>query len=187
MTDRIGDWCQVYSGAAFYPLDPRPDEIDIVDIAHALSMQCRYAGHVKYFYSVAEHSVLVARACSPGNRLWGLLHDASEAYLSDIVRPLKSALPEYKVIEDRVMQCVAQRFGLSWPMPQEVKELDYRVVGNERILLSPSRMAWSYLPVPIESVTINCWSPQVAKIQFLTLYYELRNSNENIRGMATLY
>src|SRR5690606_5290032 len=81
---RLGDWMQTFTGRAVYPLDLRPDDIDIQDIAHALSMQCRYAGHTRQFYSVAEHSVHVARWCrqyGPAAALEGLLHDATEAYL----------------------------------------------------------------------------------------------------------
>ena len=78
-----------YTGKEFYPLDPNPADIDIKDIAHALSNCCRFAGHIKSFYSVAQHSVIVSELCEPENALAGLLHDASEAYLSDIARPVK--------------------------------------------------------------------------------------------------
>src|SRR5579885_2784587 len=87
---RHGDWIQTYCGVAFYPLDPRPEEILIEDIAHALSMLCRFTGHVKRFYSVAQHCVYVSHRCDPKDALWGLLHDAAEAYLNDISRPVKS-------------------------------------------------------------------------------------------------
>src|SRR4051812_6540197 len=84
-----GDWMQTISGKAFFPLDPRPADVDIQDIAHALAFQCRFGGHVKEFYSVAEHSVRVSLICAHEDAKWGLLHDATEAYLSDIVRPVK--------------------------------------------------------------------------------------------------
>lgn len=92
---RKGDWMTTYTGVQFWPLDPRPDEIRLADIAHALSNQCRFAGHSKCHYSVAEHSCLVATlveedlGCSDVTSLGALLHDASEAYLTDIPRPLK--------------------------------------------------------------------------------------------------
>ena len=81
---RNGSWLQTYTGIQFWPLDPRPEEIDIQDIAHALSLLCRFNGHCQRFYSVAEHSVHVSTILAPEFGLWGLLHDAAEAYLSDI-------------------------------------------------------------------------------------------------------
>src|ERR1017187_10636100 len=73
-----------FSGIHFWPLLPNPADIRIEDIAHALSNQCRFAGHAREFYSVAEHSVRVSQLCPPEDALWGLLHDASEAYLTDV-------------------------------------------------------------------------------------------------------
>src|ERR1035437_1784040 len=107
-----GDWMQVYSGARFYPLDPRPDEIDAADIAHALSLLCRYGGHVDRFYSVAEHCVLMSRAVAPENALAALLHDATEAYVVDVPRPLKRCLRDYAPIEAAVWRAIASRFSV---------------------------------------------------------------------------
>jgi len=103
-----------FSGISFWPLLPNPDDIRIDDIAHALAHQCRFAGHTRLFYSVAEHSVRVSQLCRPEDALWGLLHDASEAYLSDVPAPLKE-LPEfepYRAAERNLQGAVAQRFGL---------------------------------------------------------------------------
>jgi len=80
------------SGRRVHLLNPSPDEIAIEDIAHALSHACRFAGHVPSYYSVAQHSVLVSELLDERTALWGLLHDASEAYLHDLTRPLKRAL-----------------------------------------------------------------------------------------------
>src|SRR6266496_3875421 len=77
------------SGKWFNVFNPKPEDVDIRDIAHALSNQCRFTGHTKEFYSVAQHSVLVSTFCAPEDAAWGLLHDASEAYLSDIASPVK--------------------------------------------------------------------------------------------------
>lgn len=115
----------------FWPLDPRPDEIVIEDIAHALSMLCRFGGHTTRFYSVAEHSIHVAALLPPTLRLWGLLHDAAEAYVIDLPRPLKRCLPGYREIEDRVMAAVAERFALPMPMPAEVKAADESMLMAE--------------------------------------------------------
>src|SRR5665213_153577 len=87
--DRIGNWMQTYTGKQYWPCDPRPEEVFIIDIAHALSQMCRYSGHCIHFYSVAEHSVLLSRYASTlETKKWSLLHDASEAYITDIIRPV---------------------------------------------------------------------------------------------------
>ncbi len=132
---RLGDWIQTYTGQVFYPLDPRPEEIHIADIAHSLSMQCRFSGHVREFYSVAEHSVRVSIACPPEHAEWGLLHDASEAYLIDLPRPLKrfSEMGRlYMEAESRVMSAVCERFGLSIQIPSIVERLDRVLLMTEK-------------------------------------------------------
>jgi hypothetical protein len=115
-----------FSGIRFWPLIPNPADIRIEDIAHALSNQCRFAGHASKFYSVAEHSVHVSKLSAPEDALWGLLHDASEAYLVDLPRPLK-LLPEfapYREAEHRLQRAVAARFGLPPDQPASVTEAD---------------------------------------------------------------
>src|SRR5438093_1391342 len=111
MTDR-GDWMQTYSGAKFYPMHPRAEDVDPIDIAHSLSLLCRYNGHLDRFYSVGEHCVLMSQAVGPENALWALLHDATEAYVGDMVRPLKLQQPSFVEAEDRVMAAICERFGL---------------------------------------------------------------------------
>jgi hypothetical protein len=95
---RKGDWIQTFTGKQFWPLDPRPDEVYIEDIAHALGNICRFNGHCLRFYSVAEHCFHVSHKVVPGLALMGLLHDAAEAYVCDVVRPVKPYLKEYKKI-----------------------------------------------------------------------------------------
>lgn len=110
-----GDWSVTWSGVRFRPLDPRPEDIRLVDIAMALSNIARFGGHKTEAYTVAQHSVLVASRVPEGLRLPALLHDASEAYLGDIIRPVKH-LPEFyevwKPIESRVERCIELHFGL---------------------------------------------------------------------------
>lgn len=185
-----GDWMQTYTGRQFYPLNPRPEDIDIVDIAHALAMQCRYNGHVQRFYSVAEHCVLLSHAVAPDNALWALLHDATEAYVGDMVRPLKRSMPDYVAVEDRVMMAIALRFGLtgghhvSHPqyrlgelagltMPAEVKEADTAILLNEReALLSAPPRPWSTDGGRL-AVTIEAWAPAEAEHRYLSRFAEL--------------
>ena len=130
---RRGDWIQTFTGKRFYPLDPRPEDINITDIAHALSNQCRFAGHVNQFYSTAQHSVLVSRLLPREFALWGLLHDASEAYLMDIPSPFKY-LPEmstYRTFEAGAQYIIYLKYGCLGPEPPEVKVVDKQMLCVE--------------------------------------------------------
>jgi hypothetical protein len=170
---RIGDWIQTYSGRQFFPLDPRADEIHIEDVAHSLSLQCRYAGHCRRFYSVAEHSVHLARFVSAPNKLWALLHDASEAYLVDVPRPVKPALTGYKGLEQCVMLEIAIRFNLSWPMPQEVHDADMRICVDEKAQNMAPGLMWGIDGLEPLGITLPCWMPQRAEREFLKCFREL--------------
>lgn len=177
--DRIGNWMQTASGIAFYPLDPREEEIVIDDIAHALSNQCRYAGHCKYFYSVAEHSVWVSHHVAPENALWGLLHDAAEAYLVDVPKPIKPFLGGYDEYEDKLLQTIAKHFQLPTEMPADVKRVDAAILADEKKqLMAPESASW-HLPEPPLNISLRCWSPEEAKRQFLWRYCELTNQRAN--------
>lgn len=166
---RKGDWLQTYTGKAFWPLDPRPEDVDIMDIAHSLAMQCRFNGRCKQFYSVAEHSIITAKFCSPENRLWGLLHDASEAYVSDVPRPLKPFIKGFKEIEDRITQVIAERFGLPWPMPAQVKEVGSRLLANEIWLMETPPMDWNVRD-GFDKVWFECLNPFTARDGFLVAF-----------------
>lgn len=167
MTDPRGDWIQTAAGGQFWPIDPRASEIDPEDVAHALSLLCRFGGHCLRFYSVAEHSVLLARAVAPENRLWALLHDATEAYLVDVPRPLKPFLVGYREAEDKIARAVCERFSLPLEMPAEVKAADTRILTDERHQnMAPAPKPWSTDTEPL-GVTLQFWSPTVAKREFL--------------------
>lgn len=133
MADRKGDWIRTYSGRQFWPLDPRPEEVYLVDIAHSLSQQCRFTGHCRTFYSVAQHSLLVADLVGPQNRLWALLHDAAEAYLCDVARPVKrdSMMRPYREAEEAVMRAICDDFALPYEQPEEVSVADKVMLGLE--------------------------------------------------------
>ena len=117
-------YIETYTGKKITFLNPHPNMISIVDIAHSLSMQCRYTGHCKNFYSIAEHSLLVASLCHEENMLHALLHDASEAYLTDVATPIKEHLHNYREMECRLMEVIFESFGMSPVLPHEVKEKD---------------------------------------------------------------
>lgn len=169
---RRGDWIQTHSGRRFWPLDPRAEEVCIDDIAHALSLLCRFGGHCDRFYSVAEHSLYVADHCD-GDALWGLLHDASEAYVQDLARPFKRMLPEYCSAEQRVQLAVCERFGLSPVMPDRVKRVDRAILTDERrVLMSGSDQPWTTDGDPL-GVVIGCYQPTTAKVLFLEKFHRL--------------
>jgi len=169
---RTGDFMQTYTGRAFWPLDPRADEVFIEDIAHSLSLQCRFAGHCVKFYSVAEHSVLIARwlldRYGPQIALHGLLHDAPEAYVVDVPRPLKPFLANYKGIEAGVMAAISARYGLAADMPDAVHEADGRIICDELVNLLP--MFWHGKHDDPLGVTLEYWSPEEAEVEFLAAF-----------------
>lgn len=170
-----GDWMQLYSGKRFYPLDPRPEDIDSVDIAHALSLLCRYGGHIDRFYSVAEHCVLMSQIVAPEHALAALLHDATEAYVVDVPRPLKRYLPDYQKIERYVWEAIVDRFGLGEiELPAEVHDADTRILLNETAMLMTGAEGWAaMLGVTPLSVTVTGWEPRRAELEYLHRLEEL--------------
>lgn len=122
---------RTYSGFYIDPLNPNPDAIQIRDIAHALTNQCRFAGHTHRRFSVAQHSIMVADAVPEEHKLAALLHDASEAYLLDIPTPVKAALSGYMEAEDRLMKVIADKFGFKWPLHISIKEADKKALEWE--------------------------------------------------------
>lgn len=182
MTDRRGDWMQTATGKQFWPMDPRASDVDPDDIAHALSMLCRYGGHSSEFYSVAEHCWLMSYAVSPVNALAALLHDASEAYLVDVPRPLKrsAGMEAYRTAERLTMNQVAERFGLrsdslDYEHPAEVKRADQQILVDERVRLMSLGMHldWRLEDVGALGVKIRCWAPTVAEDRFIERLAEL--------------
>lgn len=129
----IGSTIRTWTGRYFDVANPRAEDICIDDIAHALSLICRYNGHIDEFYSVAQHSILVASILPRELQLCGLLHDASEAYFADVVRPAKRLLREYKTLENGVLRAVAERFNLPRLMPAEVHRADNIVLVTEMV------------------------------------------------------
>ncbi len=174
MVAREGPWIQTYSGRSFYLLDPSPEDVDIADVAHALANLCRYTGHCLDFYSVAQHCVHVSEICDPNHALDGLLHDAAEAYVTDLSTPLKSVLPQYRLIEAGVHAAIAERFGIDSVIPSCVRRADRAVLFAEvRDNMGPSRQQWDLTGSPAPGLLIRPWSPDEAKGLFLTRFEEL--------------
>lgn len=171
--ERKGDWMQTWSGKQFWPLDPHPDDIDIKDIAHSLAYSCRYNGHTLRYYSVAEHCTHVSHLVSREQALAGLLHDAAEAYIADIPRPLKPYLSNYAEIERRLEECIAEKFGLEYPWHSEVKEADNRILADEqKRVMAPPPADWR-LPLPPSGIFIPCFEPKWAERFFLERFWSL--------------
>lgn len=180
---------QVASGGLFDPLHPDPDKIDVENIAFSLGNTCRFGGHVRY-YSVAEHSVHVSRACDPGDALWGLLHDAPEGLgLGDMATPLKSSRglgTAYREAELLLLDAVVARFGLGPSEPESVTAADHAMLWRERKILLPrtdeAEAYWEqwaeelggidddWLP---EYCTPHGFGPEVSQMIFLERFKEL--------------
>jgi len=183
-------WIQTFSGRRFYPLDPQPDQIDIIDIAHALSHLCRYVGHCKHHYSVAQHSLLVSQHVPAEHALWGLMHDAAEAYLGDVPRPIKALLPAYKDAERRVPAAICARFGLPPDEPPEVKRVDTAILADERrALLSKldvSDHEWGATEPPL-GIEIKPRIAFDAKWAFIERFGSLTEQAALVRAHADLF
>lgn len=150
---RSPHWFTTYSGTRFYPLDPKPEEISPIDIAHHLSNVCRFGGACVEHFSVAQHSVNVAfcvRDIAPEHALYALLHDAAEAYLGDMVRPLKHAkgMADFRNAEAQLMIRVCERFGLPEEEPAIVREIDLRMCVTEAPIVLPKGFELWDVPVP---------------------------------------
>jgi hypothetical protein len=170
-----GSWMQTFTGRQFYPLAPRPEDIEPADIGHALAMICRYGGHTTRFYSVAEHCVLMSHRVPTEDALWALLHDAAEAYVGDMVRPLKHHMPAYRAVEERVLDAIAERFGYVYNgLSANVKEADNRILLDERAaLLAPAPAPWGVEDMKPLGVAIEGWSPAHAEARYLARLEEL--------------
>ena len=178
---------QTHTGKFLDLFHPTPDMIDMEDIAHALAHLCRFTGHTKRFYSVAEHCVRMVQWGLPGPAALRLMHDATEAYIGDVSTPLKTLLPNYGVIELDIRNAIAERFGLERfhrrDCKEEVKEADRIMLAIERrdLLGEINHAAWGELPTPPEMSTSgelmaigDPWLPLEAKQRFLSIACALR-------------
>jgi hypothetical protein len=172
------DWLQTNNGGKFHVANPAPEEIDVRDIAHALSMLCRYSGHCKNFYSVAEHCCHIYDWLPVEYKLEGLMHDASEAYLVDIPRPIKPYLNNYYDLEKRIMAVIAMKYGFPGLMTERVKEADNRILRDERyqnmMITDVPDEEWG-CPLPALDITLKYWSPKRAEKEFLKRFKEIVN------------
>lgn len=173
-------WILTFTGRRFYPFSPRSEDVCLEDIAHALSMKCRYQGHTRWFYSVAEHSVGVMLGAKQAGaqlpeQLQALLHDAAEAYLPDVPSPVKPHLNGFKEVELRVEDAIAEALGLlTLHKTPLITEMDERIRIDEAQTLMPNMEGWSLHPNGGFGYFIRGYDPPRAEMLFLTAYRELQ-------------
>lgn len=197
---RKGGWSQIKGGRAVYAQDLRPEDIRITDIAHAIGMQVRWNGWVSHFYSVGQHSVYVAiRAGQIARALglpkliikaceyYGLMHDASEAYLGDIITPLKAYLPLYYEIEKAAQGIIMGKFD-HYELSETIREIVH-TADHDLLFIERNTLIWcgeQHDPYPSEDDDPHmnftdldeghtCWDPVMAKGKFIASYLELAN------------
>lgn len=183
MRSREESWFTLASGKEFKPFAPRPEDVFIEDIALALSHLCRYNGHCKKFYSVAEHSVHCSNHVAPGHEFAALMHDATEAYVGDLVRPIKVYIPDFNEMEDNVWKkAIAPKFGLPQELSKEVHDVDNIILVTEARDLLPDganlMKKWGIPFDPLEDLDIwrngrKPWGPEEAEARFLSRFREL--------------
>lgn len=159
-----GKWINVF--------DFKPKMVDIRDIAHALSFQCRFGGHLSQFYSVAQHSIWCTMRAkelklSKREQVAALLHDASEAYIIDIPMPIKNKLKEYRPIEDKIMKVIAKRYDFNYPLSSKIKDIDREALQVE----------WDYLMNNrIDVEPIGVYSSEFAEKLFIHIFNKITNN-----------
>lgn len=167
-----GDWIQTFTGRAFYPFDPRPEDFHILDIAAGMR-NARYANQSVLTETIGEHSVHLWRRASDlrftgRQRRAALLHDGSEAIIMDMLTPIKRRLPDYSAVEHGVMAALAARFDFDWPLDAMVKDIDNGILFDEVTQnMGPPPAPWEYRGGTALGVRIECWSPEVTFIRFL--------------------
>lgn len=178
---RVDPWMQTYSGHKFTPARPWELVVDIRDIAHSLALQSRYGGHTIVPYSVAQHCCLVHDNLPSQFQFEGLMHDATEAYVVDLPKPVKLFLPNYSLLEHNVWARLAVVLGLPFAMSPEVEEADKRALLTERdhLMNSPIPMDWGYAGIEPYSVrNLNVWCWERAEDEFLMRFQQYRNPVE---------
>lgn len=179
-TSTSGPTILLNSGEYFDFINPTRSNFTIDDIAHGLSLTCRFAGQCSAFYSVAEHSVYASLYIKPPLAFQALMHDAAEAFIGDVSRPLKDLLPEYRAIEHRIETAVLDRVGLVLPLDPEVKNIDVVMLVTEQHQLMRNSDDWPSTrgKKPLD-IKLPCWPPQIAKAQFLARFRQLWGGRSN--------
>lgn len=172
-------WCLTNSGIKFDMANPQADQICIEDIANALSKQCRFNGHCTSFYSVAQHSILVASLVDQEHKLQALLHDATKAYIGDMVSLLKALMPEFEKYEQMLWHIIADKFGVARELHPQVKHADLVMLAAEKNDLMPHHPdQWPclYNVYPPRGFKVKPTSPCDAERDFLNIFEAYKNA-----------
>jgi hypothetical protein len=174
---RKGMWIPMFTGTRYWPESPEPRDIDIRDIAHSLARINRWNGHTSRSFSVAQHSVLVSRLLPDRLKLFGLLHDAGECYLGDIVTPIKRLFRAfYEEFEEATMRAVASKFGFDMSREARalVKRADLVLLATEvRDLVPAGYVTQGLTELPLDQPIRACWDPLTAEFIFLEEFRRL--------------
>lgn len=180
------DFIETSTGRKFHLMNPSPSEVDIRDIAKGLANTCRFGGQTKWHYSVAQHSLLVSLLVPRFQALEALLHDAAEAYIGDMVRPMKvnADLGDYLAIEERVEWAIREHFGLESIKTQAIKNADMQILAAERDRMMPGDTGdWQCLEgIKPASVVIHRMTPEEAFREFLDRYNFIESEYRVYRG-----
>lgn len=181
MEQRKGEYQETYIGK-FYAIDPRVEEVNLEDIAHGLSLICRYTGQCTHFYSVAQHCLNVYRDLEEQGydldiQLWGLLHDATEVYISDLPTPFKVEMPEYNAFEKNIEKVIYEKFGLDYPDEETykiIKNSDREVLCNEVELIMRNEGDWaSKYPHKKIDIDVSFRDMKEVEIEYFNMVKEL--------------
>jgi hypothetical protein len=172
-------WIETYTKRKFNVFKPDLDSINIEDIAHALACNARFNGHLIRPLSVAEHSYYVSKYVGREHAFVALLHDASEAYLSDVPRPIKAFLPEIKLVEQGVTRSIFDKYGIKGNIPEEVKLIDRRICASEALDSGFHISEWigteQYQPL---DHTPSYWNYKDARFYFMNRFNELKAEHD---------
>lgn len=182
MTIQLAHGIRLRSGTLFNYNAPHESEVRIDDIAAALSKVCRFAGHIPYFYSVAQHAINTSLIVSPQHAFTALMHDTAEAFTNDLPTPLKAVIPAFRELEERIESAMGARFGFQYPLPQEVRHADLQMLAIEKAYIKGDHSRWDVLDgVKYLHLLdlVNLEHEPTAKIEqnFLDRFEELRNCN----------
>ena len=183
----MGPYIETYSGHRIHFGKLTPDDISIIDIAHSLSQICRFTGHTKEFYSVAQHSVLVCDAQNTiAEKRAGLLHDATEIYLNDLPSPLKISvdLGDYKKLENEMHDVINKKYNVNGGMTPNIKKADLQALFTEKrdVLNKPSDWGWGDNIKRFKEIIIPL-QPKEAKALFLKRFIELFPKEAKLEGL----
>lgn len=177
---KVGTAIELLSGVMFDYTNPEDSEVEIDDIAGALSNICRFSGHLPQFYSVAQHAVNVSRIVAAGHEKSALLHDTAEAFTNDLPTPLKTALPVFKDLEVSIESAMSKQFGFQYPLSDEVKLADLQMLGIEKVHIKKCNANWELLNGVetdhlLDKVILDELTPKQAKELFLARWEEVKN------------